>query len=1261
MNKTLLNPNQLRAFGISVCDDPTDEYRPLGIQLDPDTHLPLYMNGSICGLMTWSPTDEELESCRIFDLSDVNDWDPTHVVFSNAISDDSGRYSSVNSVFSHQSLTPECRPMCVDCILPSFESLCVSSTVTANRHHSPDAKLLSEKWECSVETARATLEATTQMNIRSAVAPLTRRYRTDLLSMNLRRLNCKFFTDTLFSKSVSIVGNTCAQLYYDPNGYMYVYPMIAKREAGESLDRFVNDVGIPNELVYDGAGEQVGRKSQFDKSIRHYKINKHTIEPFSPWQNKAESGIRIIKAKWKRLMITRKVPKRLWDFALVWIAQIYSRTAMKHGRTGFEVITGDTPDISEWVDFSFYDWVWYWHSPNSEDNPRLGRWIGVSHRVGSTLCYWILPASGRVLARTTVQHVTLDDMASDEFKRKVEEYNHGLERVVGDDSYVVDGDGFHNFVNEDSPDPFDLPVDDPNHLPDIDEIVDQTDAEKAADTYHSFIGAEVIVPDAAGNRRMARVLRRVREADPPEGQSTNVFNDRSVYEVQFPDGDVDRLAANVIAENLFSQVDKNGVQFQILHEIVEHQKDASAIPIENGYVASRSGNRHPKKTTRGWKLLVEWKDGSVSWVPLKDLKASNPVQLAEYAIANNIDREPAFNWWVHHTVRTRDRIIGKVQSRYWRTTHKFGIRLPKTVEEAYRIDEETGTTFWRDAIEKELRKVRVAFEKIDISVDDMRSGQVRPGYQEISYHWVFDIKMDGSFTRKARLVAGGHTTETPVAMTYSSVVSRDSIRIAFLLAALNGLEICAADVGNAYLNAPCKEKIWTVAGIEFGSEKGSVMMIVRALYGLKSSGASWASMLNESIMALGYTPSEADRNVWLKPGVKPDGFRYYQMILIYVDDILHLSHDPDVVINALRGMYELKEGSVGPPNRYLGANVERVQLGDGRETWAMSSKDYITSAVANVESMRKMDGEPPLKVYGDCKRPYPKDYRPEIDVSEELDAQGIHRFQELIGILRWAVELGRVDIMTEVSCLSQHLCAPRVGHLDAAYMIFRFLQRNSSKNTGRIAFDPLIPPQVNGAVGPDNVIMEHWKEFYPDASDRLPHNMPEPLGNPVAIAAYVDANHAGNLANRRSHTGILVYVNNALILWYSKRQNTVESSSFGSEFIALRIATELIEALRYKLRMFGVPVEDPTNVYCDNKSVVTNASVPTSVLSKRHNAICYHRVREAQAAGIVNVLWIKGSMNLADLLTKTTLASNVKHDIADCIFANKSVLIEDGA
>jgi len=327
---------------------------------------------------------------------------------------------------------------------------------------------------------------------------------------------------------------------------------------------------------------------------------------------------------------------------------------------------------------------------------------------------------------------------------------------------------------------------------------------------------------------------------------------------------------------------------------------------------------------------VEWMDGSSYWVPLKDLKASNPVELAEYAIANNIAHEPAFKWWVKATLRTKDRIIGKVKSRYWRTTHKFGIRLPKTVEEAYEIDRQTGTDFWRKAIEKELSKVRVAFEKLSVTPEEMRNGRVRPGYQEIKCHWVFDVKMDGNLTRKARLVAGGHTTEAPSSLTYSSVVSRDSVRLAFLIAALNDLNIVCADVGNAYLNAPCKEKIWTVAGIEFGSEAGSTMIIVRALYGLKTSGASWAAMLAESLSAMGYQPTEADRNVWIKPSIKPNGFRYYQMILVYVDDILHVSHDPSPGIEALKKLYELKEESIGPPKHYLGADIQQVQVSDGR-------------------------------------------------------------------------------------------------------------------------------------------------------------------------------------------------------------------------------------------------------------------------------------------------------------------------------------------
>jgi hypothetical protein len=147
--------------------------------------------------------------------------------------------------------------------------------------------------------------------------------------------------------------------------------------------------------------------------------------------------------------------------------------------------------------------------------------------------------------------------------------------------------------------------------------------------------------------------------------------------------------------------------------------------------------------------------------------------------------------------------------------------------------------------------------------------------------------------------------------------------------------------------------------------------------------------------------------------------------------------------------------------------------------------------------------------------------------------------------------------------------------------------------------------------------------------------MPDPLGPPVTMTCFVDANHAGNLVTRRSHTGIVIFLNRAPVVWYSKRQNSVETSTFGSEFVALRIAVELIQALRYKLRMFGVPVVDATDVFCDNQAVVFNTSIPQSTLAKKHNAICFHCVREAVASGMIRVAKVPLEFNLADGFTKS--------------------------
>jgi hypothetical protein len=146
--------------------------------------------------------------------------------------------------------------------------------------------------------------------------------------------------------------------------------------------------------------------------------------------------------------------------------------------------------------------------------------------------------------------------------------------------------------------------------------------------------------------------------------------------------------------------------------------------------------------------------------------------------------------------------------------------------------------------------------------------------------------------------------------------------------------------------------------------------------------------------------------------------------------------------------------------------------------------------------------------------------------------------------------------------------------------------------------------------------------------------MPKPRGNKVKMTTFVDSDHTGNLATHRSQTGILIFLNKAPIVWFSKRQNTVETSTFGSEFVAMRVAVEMIEGLRYKLRMFGIPIDGPTDILCDNQSVVTSSSIPESVLSKKHNSICYHRVREACAAGTVRIAKEDTTTNLSDIFTK---------------------------
>ena len=173
-----------------------------------------------------------------------------------------------------------------------------------------------------------------------------------------------------------------------------------------------------------------------------------------------------------------------------------------------------------------------------------------------------------------------------------------------------------------------------------------------------------------------------------------------------------------------------------------------------------------------------------------------------------------------------------------------------------------------------MAKAKVAYIPIEgVTPEEVRANKIDQlhGFQEIKCHIIFNVKMD--FTRKARFVAGGHTTEPPNSLTYSSVMSRESVKIAFLVAALNDLDLMSCDIGNTYLNAKCRERIWFVAWAECGPDlQGCVCKLVRALYGLKSSGAAWRAMFSKFIInIMGFKPTHADADVYMRRNVRHGG------------------------------------------------------------------------------------------------------------------------------------------------------------------------------------------------------------------------------------------------------------------------------------------------------------------------------------------------------------------------------------------------------
>ena len=627
------------------------------------------------------------------------------------------------------------------------------------------------------------------------------------------------------------------------------------------------------------------------------------------------------------------------------------------------------------------------------------------------------------------------------------------------------------------------------------------------------------------------------------------------------------------------------------------------------------------RTVNKGKIEVEvlWDNEETSWEPLAMMQKDDPVTIAAYAKDRKLLEQRGWKW-AKHLARREKKLVRllkimkaskKYKKRNFGVTFKFGIKVPRTgdIRGAKALDKENGNTLWFDTQCHEASTLRNMETFILVPADfDLT------GYQVVPLIYAFDVKFDGR--RRARLVANGRVTiGPPEAEVWSGVVDTVTVRTAIFLAMHNSMKILAADISSAYLMAFTKEKMYTCLGPEFGDWGGKLALINKALYGLVGSCAQFHRHLCSELTKLGFYPSKADQDLWMR-----NAGDHYEYIAKYIDDLLIISKSPMDILEQLKkpnGPYEFK--GIGSPKYYLGGDIKIIYQGDSIAELKLSAKTYVTRICAKVEQLMGWK----LKGYNNPMDPH---YHPEIDDSDFLIGEDISKYRMMVGSLNWLITLGRYDIHYTVTTLARHMMMPRQGHMHAMRRVFGYLLQNLYFSINYDVQEPNFEAH--------SVTKYDWFPLYGNVKEEQPHGMPEPKGKPVVTSGFFDSSHASCLVTRRSTSSVLLFLNGTPIRWYSKRQNCVETSTYGSEVVAGRIAVDLMIELRYNLRMLGVPVKGPSYLFGDNKSMITNTSLPHSMLKKRQSANNYHRVREAVAANIVAMVYCSTKHNLADMGTK---------------------------
>ena len=1285
MKNHLIPPFMMRLAGVELNECP----KFLAKQPSLDHHslffpqeqlrIPLLLTGIVSYVPICTPSHSDAECLPTLELTpQVSHWDPHNTNYQDqedAMTNYKGELRNhVEAAVNISSANKHNHHHVSEVISRSLDPVLLADDLLRRRHSSPDsdympgnnfvisglrttredfiavvkskgnksdinAKRLAQNFGISELLAAKTLNVVTRLCPRNTTdITLSRRYSTnDRMLRYPRMLSDLYMLSDLFMDTMlatptgkSVRGFTRSQIF--ATSYGWARPVHMYHDSGLDISKAVKYIfkkyGVPDKLICDAARAQIW--GEVKKLCDQSGCEIIALERNTPNANRAERAIGSLKQDTKRDLVEAGAPAVFWCYAMERRAMINNAIARDdlhcQGQPRETVMTGQPTDISNLADFKFYDWVKFRRDgikfPFS--SYQLGRCLGPAIDQGSRMCQYILTDKGQVMPVQTLRRLTPSELNNPFEIEARKSFDDFIRKRYGDPHKPPEN-------NDSLPSPQDTLVDfgieDESTVPEADDF----------ENYENYIGGEVLLPQYGEHMHAARIIGVAKDGlgNDIGSYNPNPILDTRVYEVMFPDGAIERYAANVLAENMLGQVDEHGYMYRMLDTIEDHRTDGTEATISGAY------------TTRGHEIKCAWTDGTKTWVPLKDLKESYPIECAEFAISAQLTESPAFSWWVPYTLRKRDKIIAKVQHRLVKKKFKYGFEVPNSVEEAYEIDRRNNNTRWRDAVAKEMKNVRIAFKMLE------DTDHIPPAHEFVPCHLLFDVKIDG--TAKARLVAAGCRTADPQGSTWAGVVSRETVRLGLTYAALNNLKIMTSDIQNAYLTAPTSQKLWTTCGREFGNDYKKRAVVTRALYGNKAAGADFRNHLRECMDLMGYVSCLADPDLWIRKAVKDCGEEYYEYILLYVDDAMAIGERPRDQLEELDKYFKMKPGSITEPKMYLGAKLSLEQLPNGESAWSISSSKYIQDSIVNVSRIIEKKG---LKLRNNVQSPISRGYRPELDGSPELNIEDAALYQSLVGTLRWIVEMGRIDIICEVSMLSSYVAMPREGHLQQLFHIFGYLK---TYHNARIMMDPTYP------IVRDNDFPDHdWKRFYKVEKEAIPPNAPTALGNEFVILAFVDADHAGDQISRRSRTGFIVFVNMAPIHWVSKKQSGVESSTFGSEFLAMKHTCEYLRGLRYKIRMMGIPVEHCCYIYGDNKSVLYNTTLPESSIKQKSHSIAYHFVREGCARGEWKTTYIKSQDNCADVCTKSIPAGvdrkrKVRRILYDIYPTEETEKIIDGA